>query len=51
LLAEGRSDQEIAASLFISPHTASTHVKRLLRKLGVDSRTAAAVYALRHELV
>ena len=50
LLTEGRTDREIAASLFISQHTASTHVKRLLRKLDVDSRTSAALYAVRHHL-
>ena len=50
LLAQGRSDREIAASLFISPHTATTHVKRVLRKLAVDSRAAAAAWAGRHGL-
>lgn len=51
LLANGRSDREIAEVLFISRHTATTHVKRLLRKLGVASRAAAAAYAIRLGLV
>ncbi|HET8628055.1 MAG TPA: LuxR C-terminal-related transcriptional regulator, partial [Thermomicrobiales bacterium] len=50
LLAAGRSDREIAAALFISPHTASRHVHNLLGKLGVESRAAAAAYAVRHGL-
>jgi non-specific serine/threonine protein kinase len=50
LIAEGRSNAEIAESLFISPRTASTHVGRILQKLGVTSRAAAASYALRHGL-
>ena len=50
LLAQGRSDRAIAEALFISPHTATTHVKRLLRKLGVDSRAGAAAFAVRHGL-
>ncbi len=51
LLADGRSDREIAAALFISPATATTHVRNLLAKLGVGSRMAAAAYAHRHHLV
>jgi non-specific serine/threonine protein kinase len=50
LLAEGRSDREIAAALFLSPRTVGWHVTHLLDKLGVESRTAAAAYALRHGL-
>src|SRR5262249_48823775 len=50
LLAEGRSNQEIADALAISLLTAKTHVARVLAKLGVPSRSAAAAYALRHGL-
>ena len=51
LLAEGRSDREIAEALFISRRTASTHVQHIYDKLGVASRSAAATYAVRHGLV
>jgi non-specific serine/threonine protein kinase len=51
LLVDGKSNQEIGKALFISPHTAATHVQHILNKLGVDSRAAAAAYAVRHALV
>ncbi len=51
LLVDGRSNQEIAADLFISPNTVATHVANIMNKLGVESRTAAATYAIRHGLV
>jgi predicted ATPase/DNA-binding CsgD family transcriptional regulator len=51
LLVEGRSDREIADALYISPLTATTHVKGILRKLGAPSRTAAATIAHRLRLV
>jgi predicted ATPase/DNA-binding CsgD family transcriptional regulator len=51
LLAQGLSDRDIAAALFISPRTASTHVSHLLAKLGVESRSAAVALAVRNGLV
>ena len=51
LLVEGRSDKEIGAALFISHRTAMNHVARILDKLGVESRTAAATLAMRNKLV
>jgi len=45
LLSEGRTNREIASALFISELTAKTHVSRILRKLGVRSRTEAALKA------
>lgn len=50
LLANGLTDREIGETLFISTRTASYHVTNLLTKLGLDSRTAAATYAVRHGL-
>jgi predicted ATPase/DNA-binding CsgD family transcriptional regulator len=51
LLAEGHSDREIAAALFISPKTVGLHVSHLLAKLGVPSRAAAVAHAHRHRLL
>ncbi len=50
LVVEGRSNQEIGGELFISPHTAANHVANIMNKLGVDSRTAAATWAVRNGL-
>jgi predicted ATPase/DNA-binding CsgD family transcriptional regulator len=47
LLASGRADKEIAAELFISSRTASSHVAAIIAKLGVSSRTAAVAIAAR----
>ncbi len=51
LLAEGRSNKEIAARLGISDHTAKFHVASVLAKLGVERRTEAVVRAARLGLV
>jgi non-specific serine/threonine protein kinase len=50
LLVDGRTDREIAAALSISPRTVGGHVTNLLAKLGVESRTSAAAFAVRHGL-
>ena len=50
LVADGRSNQAIADALFVSLLTVKGHVKSILAKLGVDSRTAAAAHAHRHGL-
>ncbi|MDX6229463.1 MAG: hypothetical protein QOI76_2853, partial [Frankiales bacterium] len=42
MLADGRSNPEIAKELFISPKTASVHVSNILGKLGVSGRVEAA---------
>lgn len=42
LYAEGRSVEDIAAVLVISPHTVRTHIKRAFRRLGIHSRDEAA---------
>jgi DNA-binding NarL/FixJ family response regulator len=47
LLAEGRSNSEIARALFISEKTAKVHVRNVLHKLGVQNRTQAAILAAR----
>jgi non-specific serine/threonine protein kinase len=50
LLATGRTNNEIAEALYISPRTAGTHVGRILEKLGVNSRAAAVAIAFQHGL-
>jgi LuxR family transcriptional regulator, maltose regulon positive regulatory protein len=45
LLAEGRSNREIAKALFISEATAKVHVRNILRKLGARSRVEVAIQA------
>ncbi|MBI2780547.1 MAG: hypothetical protein HYX55_01965, partial [Chloroflexi bacterium] len=45
LVGAGRSDQDIAAELFISPKTASVHVSNVKAKLGVQSRLELALRA------
>ena len=47
LVAEGLSNQQIADALVISERTARTHVSNILSKLGVASRTQAALLAIR----
>jgi DNA-binding NarL/FixJ family response regulator len=50
LLVEGYSNEEIAQHLQCSYPTVRTHLAHLYRKLEVDDRVSAAVYALRHGL-
>lgn len=51
LIGRGFSNREIAAELFISERTARTHVSNVLLKLGLASRTQAALLAVREGLV
>jgi DNA-binding NarL/FixJ family response regulator len=48
LLGRGSDTRDIAARLVISPHTAKTHINRVLGKLGLSSRTEAATFAITH---
>jgi HD-GYP domain-containing protein (c-di-GMP phosphodiesterase class II) len=49
-LGQGRSNPEIAAELHVSRKTVSSHLEHIYAKLGVKSRTGAALYAMRHGL-
>lgn len=51
LLAQGQSNKEIGRALHITEQTVKTHVSHVLNKLGVPSRTQAALYAIRIGLV
>jgi LuxR family maltose regulon positive regulatory protein len=50
LVAEGLTNRDIAQRLVLSEHTVNRHVANILRKLGLNSRTAAASLAGRHGL-
>lgn len=51
LLARGKANKEIASELSIGEKTVKTHVSAILGKLGVQSRTQAALYAAQQGLV
>lgn len=51
LLARGLGNREIAEALFLSEKTVKTHVANILQKLNVKSRTQAALYAMKENLV
>jgi DNA-binding NarL/FixJ family response regulator len=46
LVAEGRSNREIGEHLFISDRTVGRHLTNIYNKIGVNSRTQAARYAI-----
>ena len=50
LLGRGLSNKEIAAELGIADCTVRTHVSNVLGKLGLTSRTQAALYAVEHDI-
>jgi DNA-binding CsgD family transcriptional regulator len=50
LVAQGRTNREIAEELVVSERTVTTHLDHIFARLGVSSRTAVAAFALRHGL-
>lgn len=48
LIADGRSNREIARALVLSEKTVKTHVSNILMKLDLADRTQAALWAVRH---
>jgi len=51
LIAAGAADRQIAEALFVSRRTVATHVASILKKLDVETRTAAALRAVRKGFV
>ena len=51
LIAEGKTNQEIADDLFIALKTVKVHVSNILGKLQVQDRTQAAIYAFKQDLI
>ncbi|MEB3311662.1 MAG: response regulator transcription factor [Snowella sp.] len=51
LIVEGKSNHEIAETLYLSTNTIKTHVRGIMNKLSVDDRVQAAVIALRSGIV
>jgi DNA-binding NarL/FixJ family response regulator len=49
-LTKGKSNKEIAASLFVTEKTVKTHISNIFSKLLVQDRTQAALYAVKHGL-
>ena len=50
LVAQGRSNAEIAQALIISDKTVKTHISNILSKLDLQDRTQLAIYAIKHHL-
>lgn len=51
LIAAGKGNREIAASLFVSANTVANHVRSILAKTNCANRTEAAAFALRSALL
>ena len=51
LVADGLTDAEVAAHLWISPRTVGQHLRSIYNKLGVSSRTAATRIAVERQLL
>ena len=51
MLARGRSNKEIAAQFHVSEGTVHTHVISIYRKIEVNTRAGAALFALEHDLI
>ena len=51
LVAQGRTNREIADALVITEKTAGHHVEHIYAKAGVSTRVGAAMFAMRHDLV
>ncbi len=50
LIAEGMINKEIAKTLYISEKTVKNHISNIFKKLDVNDRTQAAIYAFKHNI-
>ena len=50
-MAKGKTNKEIAETLFVSEKTVKTHVSHIFSKLQVTDRTQAAIYAMENKLI
>lgn len=51
LIGDGLSNAEISERLFLTVNTVKTHIKSAYRKIGVDRRSQAVIWAYTHGLV
>jgi DNA-binding NarL/FixJ family response regulator len=51
LVADGMTNDRVAAELAISPETVQTHVRKVMEKLDAETRTEAVATALRKSLI
>jgi DNA-binding NarL/FixJ family response regulator len=51
LVAQGRSNREVAELLVVSPKTVDHHVQHIYDKIGVSTRVGATLFAMRHDLL
>ena len=51
LVAEGQTSRQIGTLLFISENTVKNHIRNILDKLGLHSRSEAVLYAVREDLI
>ncbi len=51
LLAEGKSNKEVATLLDLSPYTVETHRSNLMQKLGLHSTAEIVLYAVRKKII
>ncbi|MDI1795561.1 response regulator transcription factor, partial [Staphylococcus aureus] len=50
-MVKGKTNKEIAETLFVSEKTIKTHVSHIFSKLQVSDRTQAAIYAMENKLI
>jgi DNA-binding NarL/FixJ family response regulator len=51
LIVRGRTNKEVAASLYLSAKTVGRHIENIYAKIGANSRAAAAIFAMEHRLL